>query len=66
MRIRLNGEETEVAQGTTIGQLADRTSRDRSRIAVERNRKVVPRADYDRSDVREGDVVEVVTLVGGG
>jgi thiamine biosynthesis protein ThiS len=64
--VKLNGEETEVARGSTIGQLLDRVVRDRSRIAVERNREIVPRASYDRVAVGEGDVIEVVTLVGGG
>lgn len=66
MKVRLNGETAEVAAGTTVGQLADRAARDRSRVAVERNRVIVPRAEYDRTEVRDGDVLEIVTLVGGG
>jgi thiamine biosynthesis protein ThiS len=64
--VRLNGDETEVPRGSTVGQLVDRVVRDRSRIAVERNREIVPRASYDATPVAEGDVIEVVTLVGGG
>jgi len=66
VKVRLNGETAEVAAGTTVGQLADRAARDRSRVAVERNRVIVPRAEYDRTEVRDGDVLEIVTLVGGG
>ena len=66
MRIRLNGEETDVADGATIGALVDKVARDRSRVAVERNKEIVPRATYDATSVEEGDSVEVVTLVGGG
>ncbi len=66
IRVRLNGEEAEVASGSTIGQIVDRVVRDRSRIAVERNREIVPRTSYDRTPVGEGDVIEVVSLVGGG
>ena len=66
IRVRLNGEETEVERGSTIGQIVDRVVRDRSRIAVERNREIVPRASYDAAPVAEGDVIEVVSLVGGG
>jgi thiamine biosynthesis protein ThiS len=43
-----------------------RVVRDRSRIAVERNREIVPRALYDTTPVAKGDVIEVVSLVGGG
>ena len=33
---------------------------------IERNGRVVPRAEHERTEVREGDRIEVVTLVGGG
>ncbi len=66
VRVKLNGEEFDVAAGATIGQIVDRVVRDRSRIAVERNREIVPRATYDTTPVEPGDVIEVVALVGGG
>jgi thiamine biosynthesis protein ThiS len=66
MRIRLNGREAEVAEGATVGQVVDGVVRDRARVAVERNREIVPRAAYDATAVARGDVIEVVTLVGGG
>ena len=66
LRIRLNGEAVEVEPGTTLGALVDRLSPDRSRVAVERNREIVPRATLDDAQVENGDVIEVVTLVGGG
>lgn len=66
MKIRLNGADTEVEPGVTIGALVDGIVRDRSRVAVERNRTIVPRATYDETPVADGDEIEVVTLVGGG
>ncbi len=66
IRVKLNGEETDVAADSTIGQIVDRVVRDRSRIAVERNKEIVPRATYDSAPVTPGDVIEVVSLVGGG
>jgi sulfur carrier protein len=66
VKLVLNGKETDVAAGTTIGELVDRITSDRSRIAVERNREIVKRDTYDVTSVEEGDVIEVVTLVGGG
>ena len=66
IRVTLNGEATDVAKGTTIGKLLERVVRDRSRIAVEKNREIVPRALYDTTPVAKDDVIEVVSLVGGG
>ena len=66
MRVRVNGRETEVEPGSTIGQIVDCKVPDRSRVAVERNKEIVPRATYDTTPVTAGDVIEVVTLAGGG
>ena len=66
VRVTLNGEAKDVAADATIGRIVDGVVRDRSRIAVERNREIVPRAAYDGTRVEAGDVIEVVALVGGG
>ena len=62
----LNGDETDVAADATIGQVVDRVVRDRSRIAVERNREIVRKPDYDSTELAAGDRLEIVTFVGGG
>ncbi len=66
VRIRVNGRETDVEPDATIGRIVDSVVPDRSRVAVERNKEIVPRATYDTTPVAEGDIIEVVTLAGGG
>jgi len=66
MNVRVNGRETGVEPGATIGRIVDSVVPDRSRVAVELNKEIVPRATYDTTAVTEGDVIEVVTLAGGG
>jgi thiamine biosynthesis protein ThiS len=66
MRVRVNGRETDVEVETTIGRIVDSIVPDRSRVAVERNREIVPHTTYDTTPVAEGDVIEIVTLAGGG
>ena len=66
MQVTLNGEARDVEAGTTVGALVDVITSDRSRVAVERNKKIVPRAAYDESRVEDGAVIELVTMVGGG
>ena len=66
MRIVVNGDEIEVAPGATVGQVVDGVVNNRERVAVERNREIVPRATLDETPVSENDEIEVVTLVGGG
>ena len=66
MNITLNGSARDVEAGTTIGKVVDLVTSDRQRIAVERNLAIVKREQYDDTTIEEGDVIEVVTLVGGG
>lgn len=65
MTIWHNGEPREVADGTTVA--AWLSTLDTSRhVAVEVNEEVVPRARHGEWRLRDGDRVEVVSLVGGG
>ena len=64
--VAVNGEPREIASGTTLLALVDAVARDRSRIAVERNRAIAPRAEWASIEVADGDEIEIVTLVGGG
>ena len=66
MRITLNGREREVAAGATVALLLEDLGLAASRLAVERNGRVVPKPDYPSIGLEEGDVVEVVHFVGGG
>ena len=36
------------------------------RVAVERNKSIVPRAEHANTSIQEGDVIEIVSFVGGG
>ena len=42
------------------------TSFDPMRIAVEKNGQIVPKRLYEETVLEDGDVVEVVSFVGGG
>jgi thiamine biosynthesis protein ThiS len=64
--VTVNGERREVAEGTTVGGLVALLGLPRERVAVERNRDVVRRAEWDAVALEEGDVLEVVHFVGGG
>lgn len=66
MRIAVNGEEREVPEGTTVGDLVRALGLVEAPVAVERNQRVVRRAERDSTVLREGDRLELVTLVGGG
>ncbi len=62
----VNGEARHVAQGTTVAALIALLGLGDRRVAVERNREVVPRAQHATTVLGAGDRLEVVTFVGGG
>lgn len=66
MKLWVNGEEREIVEGCTVGQLLDELQVLRQRVAVEVNQRVVRRADHDSHRLQAGDRVEVVHFVGGG
>ncbi|MEY2981605.1 MAG: sulfur carrier protein ThiS [Planctomycetota bacterium] len=66
IRVTVNGAPQEIPPALTIDGLLSRFGLDRRHTAVERNRLLVPRASFEATVVEDGDVLEIVTLVGGG
>jgi sulfur carrier protein len=66
MTIQFNGQPREVSCGTTVAALLEQLELRPAYVAVELNLQLVPRTRHTQQLLREGDCVEVVTLVGGG
>ena len=66
IRIELNGQPTTVPVGTTVADLVASTLPNARAYAVELNRAVLSRRDHATREVRDGDRIDIVTLVGGG
>ena len=66
VRVRVNGRERRFPAGTAISALLADLEVATPRVAVERNREIVPKASYDATRIEEGDEIEVVEFVGGG
>lgn len=66
MRVMINGEEREVPQGATVAALLEQLALPAGRVAIERNRDILPRAQWAAAAIQPGDSYEIVQLVGGG
>lgn len=66
MKITLNGDPHEIDGPVTLSALLASLGVDHRRVAVEHNLDVVKRANYDSTEIRDGDQVEIVNFVGGG
>jgi sulfur carrier protein len=64
--ITLNGDSYSLDGDMPLTALLERLKMRRGRVAVEINREIVPKADYDVTVVRAGDCVEIINFVGGG
>jgi thiamine biosynthesis protein ThiS len=64
--VRVNGEEVRLPRGASVSHLLERLKVSTPRVAVERNREILPKASYSSTFVEDGDSFEVVEFVGGG
>jgi sulfur carrier protein len=64
--ITVNGSPMRVPAGASVAVLLERLRVSTPRVAVERNREILPKAQYGTTVLAEGDSFEVVELVGGG
>jgi sulfur carrier protein len=66
LRVHVNGEGKEVVEGVSLTDLIKQLDLPIQRIAVELNREVVRRSEWDKTALRNGDRIEIVHFVGGG
>jgi thiazole synthase len=64
--ITLNGEQRELTGPLTLSALLRQLGLKSEHVAVEVNRALVVRGKHELTPIADGDVLEVVTLVGGG
>jgi len=66
MKIRINGEDKEIADGLNVVHLLEQLQIRAGRVVVELNRNIVPREVHGSTLLKEGDNLEIVHFVGGG
>jgi sulfur carrier protein len=66
MKIQINGEDRDCAAPLSLEALLTQLGMKADRVAVELNRTIVPREEWTRTALKEGDRLEIVHFVGGG
>jgi thiazole synthase len=64
--ITLNGERRTVPAATSVASLVETLELKKGRVAVERNREIVPMSIWADIALADGDALEIVHFVGGG
>lgn len=66
IEITVNGEIRRIPAESSISELLGTLGLNPKFLAVERNRKLIPRAQHATCLLADADELEIVTLVGGG
>ena len=64
--ITVNGKEISVVFPLTVTEYLEQNHYKITRIAVEMNGEILPKSRYAQTLLKDGDVLEVVSFVGGG
>jgi len=64
--LQINGKRVELVEQTSVLDYVSSLGVDPRAVAVEHNGTILERAAYDQTLQNEGDVVEIVRMVGGG
>jgi thiamine biosynthesis protein ThiS len=64
--IRVNGESRQLPAGLSVAGMLTAIGVDPAKVAVERNREIVPRSLLGEVRAEDGDEYEIVHFVGGG
>ena len=66
MQILLNGENKQIDRELNLTELLRHFELPTERIAIELNREVIRKKNWDSIKIKEADKIEVVHFVGGG
>jgi thiamine biosynthesis protein ThiS len=66
IQIVVNGQVRRVPEGRTLAQLLVALEIAGDRVAVELDRKIIRRSEWDGTTVAPGAMLEIVQFVGGG
>ena len=66
IQVTVNGAAYRLEQPTDVSSLLSRLELSGKKIAVERNGEIGPRSAHARTQVADGDRLEIVVAVGGG
>ena len=66
IKIKLNGKDLIIAEKTTVKTLVDHLKLHLSKIAIEKNRKILDKKKLKKVILKNKDKIEIVHFIGGG
>ena len=62
----INGDPQQIPENLTLLELLRHLKLSQERVAIERNRQIIKREEWESVRVEAGDQLEIVQFVGGG
>jgi len=62
----LNDKEELIEQNSSLSLLIKRKKIQERNIAIEVNQKIIPKSEWNDFKIKQNDIIEVVTAIGGG
>tara|TARA_B100000683_G_C12296070_1_gene476074 strand:+ start:317 stop:535 length:219 start_codon:yes stop_codon:yes gene_type:complete len=66
IEIQLNGKIHQLQKSLNVSQLLNSLMINKKKVAIEINGEVLSKDNYDSYRVKQNDVIEIVTFIGGG
>ena len=66
IKLIVNGKSNEIGEGSTLLQLIESLALNPKQVAVELNRIIVKRDQFESTVLQDGDEIELLHFVGGG
>ena len=63
--LKINGQESE-AEGKTVSEYLASANYEPKQVVVEINEQIIAKERYRETLLKEGDVVEIISFMGGG
>ena len=64
--IKINGKEANEACSMTVSEYLEANNYNPKHIVVELNEQILPKSEYFTTTIADGDVMEVLSFMGGG
>ena len=64
--MKVNGKEFEFTEGMTVDSLIDILKLNKDKLVIEIDGQIIPKEDFFKTNLKESNIVEVISFVGGG
>lgn len=62
----VNGKKLDAKESVVLSEFLKRENYSQDRVAVEVNETIIPKSQYGTYMIKQDDVIEIVSFVGGG